>query len=52
MCHSPLLLVPWLLCYPASAYVFRPLCYWLDRTDIEKSFTLGYTAVLVKKPAA
>ncbi len=47
-----LLVVPWLLCYPASAYVFRPLCYWLDRTDIEKSLTLGYTAVLVKKAVA
>jgi len=47
-----LLFVPWLLCYPVSAYVFRPLCYWLDRLDIEKSLTLGYTAVLVKGPAA
>jgi hypothetical protein len=47
-----LLFVPWLLCYPASAYVFRPLCYWLDRLDLEKSLTLGYTAVLVKRPAA
>ena len=45
------LLVPWLLCYPVSAYVFRPLCYWLDRLDIEKSFTLGYTVVL-RKPKA
>jgi len=39
----------WLLGYPLSALVFRPLCYWLDRLDIEKTFTLGYTAVLVKK---
>jgi SAM-dependent methyltransferase len=46
---SAVLLVPWLLCYPVSAYVFRPLCYWLDRIDIEKSFTLGYTAVLAKR---
>ncbi|MBI3881377.1 MAG: class I SAM-dependent methyltransferase [Verrucomicrobia bacterium] len=47
-----LLFVPWLICYPISGYVFRPLCYWLDRLDIEKSFTLGYTIVLVKKSAA
>lgn len=44
-----LLLGPWLLCYPITAYLFRPLCYWIDRIDIEKSFTLGYTAVLVKR---
>ncbi len=43
------LLPLWLLCYPASAFFVRPLCYWLDRLDIEKSFTLGYTAVLVKE---
>jgi hypothetical protein len=24
------------------------LCYWLDRLDIRKDFTLGYTAVLSK----
>lgn len=46
-----LLLIPWLLCYPVAGYCFRPLCYWLDRLDIEKSFTLGYTVVLVKPPA-
>lgn len=45
-----LLFVPWLICYPISGYLFRPLCYWVDRLDIEKTFTLGYTAVLVKKP--
>ncbi len=43
------LFVPWLLCYPVTAYGVRPLCYWLDRLDIEKSFTSGYTAVFVKK---
>lgn len=45
------LLVPWLLCYPISAFLFRPLCYWFDLLDIEKSFTLGYTVVL-RKPRA
>ena len=44
------LLIPWLLCYPASAYLLRPLLYWLDRTDIEKTFIAGYTMVL-RKPA-
>jgi len=44
-----LLLLPlWFLAYLPSAYLLRPLFYWLDRLDIEKSFTLGYTAVLVK----
>jgi SAM-dependent methyltransferase len=44
-----LLLMPvWLFIYLPSAYVFRPLCYWLDIIDAEKSFTLGYTAVLIK----
>jgi len=38
----------WLLFLPVTAYLFRPLCYWTDRLDIEKSFTLGYTAVLEK----
>jgi SAM-dependent methyltransferase len=47
-----LLLIPWLIFYPVSAYIFRPLCYWLDRSDIEKSFTLGYTVVMEKKPTA
>ena len=46
-----LLLIPWLIFYPISAYIFRPLCYWLDRSDIEKSFTLGYTVVMEKKAA-
>lgn len=45
-----LLLVPWVVFYPLSAFVLRPLFYWLDRFDIEKSFTLGYTAVLQKRP--
>ena len=45
-----LLLIPvWFFAYLPSAYIFRPLCYWLDIIDQEKSFTLGYTAVLTKK---
>jgi SAM-dependent methyltransferase len=43
------LLLPWLIFMPLTAWVFRPLCYWLDRLDIQKTFTLGYTAVFVKK---
>ena len=43
-----LLLVPWLVLYPLSAFVIRPLCYWLDVTDLEKSYTNGYTVVLRK----
>ena len=45
-----LLLLPvWLIGYPLTGYVVRPLFYWMDRLDIEKSFTLGFTAVLVKE---
>lgn len=44
-----LLLSPlWFFAYLPSAYVLRPLFYWMDFLDLEKSFTLGYTAVLVK----
>jgi SAM-dependent methyltransferase len=46
------LFLPWLVFMPLTAYVFRPLCYWLDRLDVQKSFTLGYTAVLVKHEQA
>lgn len=47
-----LLLLPlWLLFYPLTAYVWRPLFYWFDQLDTEKSFTLGYTVVLRKPPA-
>lgn len=43
------LLIPvWLFLYLPSAYIVRPLFYWLDALDEQKSFTLGYTAVLVK----
>ena len=44
------LLPLYFIAYLPSAYLFRPLCYWMDRLDIEKSFTLGYTAVLIKRP--
>ena len=44
-----LLLSPvWLFVYLPSAYLIRPIFYWMDRLDMEKSFTLGYTAVLLK----
>lgn len=44
-----LVLLPlYLLGYPVSAWIWRPLCYWLDQLDREKSFTLGFTAVLHK----
>jgi SAM-dependent methyltransferase len=38
----------WLVLMPILSYIIRPLCYWMDRFDIEKSFTFGYTAVLRK----
>ena len=45
-----LLLLPlYPLAYLPAAYLLRPLFYWLDRLDREKSFTLGYTAVLEKQ---
>lgn len=45
-----LLLLPvWLVGYPLTAFLLRPLFYWMDRLDIEKSFTLGFTAVLIKR---
>ncbi len=41
-----LFLLPfWVVLAPPARYVWRPLCYWLDRLDFEKSFTTGYTAV-------
>ncbi len=47
-----ILFLPWLLLLPLSAYILRPLCYWADRLDIQKTFTIGYTAVFVKTAAA
>lgn len=45
-----LLLLPlYPLAYLPAAYIIRPLFYWLDFADTEKSFTLGYTAVLEKE---
>lgn len=45
-----LALIPvWIFAYLPSAYILRPLFYWMDYIDQQKSFTLGYTAVLTKK---
>ncbi len=45
-----LLFLPgWLVSLPILAYGLRPLCYWLDRLDFNKTFTTGYTAVFKKK---
>ena len=38
----------WLVGAPLARFAWRPLCYWLDRLDTEKSFTTGYTAVLIR----
>ncbi|MBU0499766.1 MAG: class I SAM-dependent methyltransferase [Gammaproteobacteria bacterium] len=35
----------WLLAIPLLGFLVRPACYWLDRLDLDKSFTSGYTAV-------
>ena len=43
------LLPLYLLGYLPAAYILRLLFYWLDALDREKSFTLGYTLVLVKQ---
>lgn len=45
---SLLLLPVWLFVYLPCAYILRPAFYWLDLLDQEKSFTLGYTAILQK----
>jgi len=46
---ATILLLPfWLVCVPLLGYVARPLCYWLDRLDLSKTFTSGYTAVFRK----
>jgi SAM-dependent methyltransferase len=43
-----ILFLPFWLVFVALGYMTRPLCYWLDRLDISKSFTTGYTAVFRK----
>ncbi len=43
-----LLLPIYILAYLPSAYIVRPLFYWLDKLDHEKKYTLGYTIVLGK----
>ena len=47
-----LLVLPiWLVGVILFGWLIRPLCYWLDRLDIRKDFTLGYTVVMEKKAA-
>ena len=47
---ATLLFLPfWLFGLILLTFLFRPLCYWLDRFDFEKSFTIGYTAVFTKE---
>jgi len=38
-----------LFLYLPSAYLMRPIFYWLDRLDKDKELTLGYTAVFEKR---
>lgn len=47
---SAVLLPVWLLGVPLLGYVVRPLFYWCDRLDLEKTFTTGYTVVFRKDP--
>jgi SAM-dependent methyltransferase len=42
----------WLVGVVLFGGIVRPLCYWLDRLDVRKDFTLGYTLVLAKPAAA
>jgi len=39
----------WAVLVPLLGYGVRPLCYWLDRLDFEKTFTFGYTAVFRRR---
>lgn len=44
-----LLLLPiYVAVYLPAQYLFKPLMYWFDCVDIQKTFTLGYTAVMLK----
>jgi SAM-dependent methyltransferase len=45
---TALLLPVWFFLYLPSAYIVRPIFYWVDYIDREKSFTTGYSAVFVK----
>lgn len=38
----------WFFVYLPAAYFIRPVFYWADRLDLEKTFTIGYTAILEK----
>ena len=43
-------LIPfWFVIYLPSAYIIRPLFYWLDFFDINKELTTGYTSIFRKK---
>lgn len=42
------LLPIWFIFYLPSAYIIRPLFYWLDYLDRQKILTTGYTAVFIK----
>jgi len=42
-------LIPvWFFLYLPSAYIIRPIFYWFDLLDIEKTLTTGYTSVFQK----
>jgi len=42
-------LIPiWVFCYLPAAYIIRPVFYWLDILDSEKSLTTGYTSIFKK----
>lgn len=47
---STMFLPLWLVCILICRYLIRPLSYWLDRLDLDKTFTSGYTAVFEKMP--
>jgi SAM-dependent methyltransferase len=47
---ATLLYLPaWLAMLVLMGGMVRPLCYWLDRLDLDKALTAGFTAVLVKR---
>ncbi len=49
---ATLLFLPfWLVSLTVLTGVVRPACYWLDRLDIQKTLTLGYTTVFQKPEA-
>jgi len=44
-----LLLPIYFLAYIPSAFILRPVFYWMDKLDIMKEYTMGYVAVLQKE---